>query len=51
LRTLPAHGLEVIDRSTVNAWDEPRVVRAIWPTGQNKVITAFGKPLADHSWS
>lgn len=32
-------GLQVIDRSTVNAWDDPRVVQAIRATGRNKLIT------------
>jgi nicotinamidase-related amidase len=31
-------GLQVIDRSTVNAWDDPRVVQAIRATGRNKLI-------------
>ncbi|MEV6233490.1 isochorismatase family protein [Saccharopolyspora shandongensis] len=31
-------GLEVIDRSTVNAWDDPRVVGAIRATGRKKLI-------------
>jgi isochorismate hydrolase len=31
-------GLLVIDRSTVNAWDDPRVVQAIRATGRNKLI-------------
>lgn len=31
-------GLPVIDRSTVNAWDEPQVVEAIRATGRNKLI-------------
>lgn len=32
--------LEIIDRSTVNAWDEPRVVEAIRATGRTKLIIA-----------
>ncbi|MFI9340066.1 isochorismatase family protein [Streptomyces sp. NPDC052773] len=32
--------LEVIDRSTVNAWDEPRVRRAVEATGRKKLIIA-----------
>jgi nicotinamidase-related amidase len=31
-------GLEVIDRSTVNAWDDPRVAEAIRATGRKKLI-------------
>src|ERR1700686_2653850 len=31
-------GLEIIYRSTVNAWDEPRVKAAIQPTGGQKLI-------------
>ncbi len=34
---LPAD-LEIIDRSTVNAWDEPRVKAAIQATGRKKLI-------------
>jgi nicotinamidase-related amidase len=34
---LPA-GLEVIDRSTVNAWDDERVAGAIRATGRKKLI-------------
>src|ERR1700681_2790917 len=30
--------LEIIDRSTVNAWDEPRVKAAIQDTGRKKLI-------------
>ncbi|UYQ61977.1 isochorismatase family protein [Streptomyces peucetius] len=36
---LPA-GLEVIDRSTVNAWDDDRVRRAVEATGRKKLIIA-----------
>jgi nicotinamidase-related amidase len=36
---LPAH-LEVIDRTTVNAWDDERVVGAIRATGRKKLIIA-----------
>ena len=31
-------GLEIIDRSTVNAWHEPRVKAAIQATGRKKLI-------------
>ncbi|MDA3625695.1 isochorismatase family protein [Saccharopolyspora sp. WRP15-2] len=31
-------GVQVIDRSTVNAWDDPRVLEAIRATGRNKLI-------------
>ncbi|GAA4828173.1 isochorismatase family protein [Saccharopolyspora rosea] len=31
-------GVQVIDRSTVNAWDDPRVPEAIRATGRNKLI-------------
>jgi nicotinamidase-related amidase len=34
---LPAE-LAVIDRSTVNAWDEPRVVEAVRATGRRKLV-------------
>lgn len=33
-------GLEVIDRSTVNAWDDRRVVDAVRATGRRKLIIA-----------
>ena len=33
--------LEIIDRSTVNAWDEPRVKAAIQATGRKKLITGI----------
>ena len=33
-------GLEIIDRSTVNAYDDPRVATAIEATGRNKLIFA-----------
>ncbi|MFI2367367.1 isochorismatase family protein [Streptomyces sp. NPDC018833] len=36
---LPAD-LDVIDRSTVNAWDDPRVRQAIEATGRKKLIIA-----------
>jgi nicotinamidase-related amidase len=36
---LPAD-LEVFDRSTVNAWDEPRVRQAVEATGRKKLIIA-----------
>lgn len=34
------HGLEIIDRTTVNAWTEPRVVQAVEATGRRKLIIA-----------
>jgi len=33
-------GVEIIDRTTVNAWDEPRIVKAIAATGRKKLIIA-----------
>src|SRR6267378_1915400 len=33
-------GLEIIDRSTVNAWDDPKVAAAIEATGRKKLIIA-----------
>jgi len=33
-------GIEIIDRSSVNAWDEPRIVKAIEATGRKKLIIA-----------
>ena len=33
-------GVEIIDRSTVNAYDDPRVARAIEATGRRKLIFA-----------
>jgi nicotinamidase-related amidase len=33
-------GIEIIDRSTVNAYDDPRVARAIEATGRKKLIFA-----------
>src|ERR1700751_2408733 len=33
-------GVQIIDRSTVNAFDDPRVARAIEATGRNKLIFA-----------
>lgn len=33
-------GVEIIDRSTVNAYDDPRVARAIEATGRKKLIFA-----------
>jgi nicotinamidase-related amidase len=33
-------GVQIIDRSTVNAFDDPRVVRAIEATGRKKLIFA-----------
>jgi nicotinamidase-related amidase len=34
------HGVQIIDRSSVNAWDEPRVAAAIEATGRKKLIFA-----------
>ncbi|MGW1998266.1 isochorismatase family protein [Embleya sp. NPDC001921] len=34
------NGLEVIDRSTVDAWDEPRVREAVEATGRRKLVVA-----------
>src|ERR1700726_5036343 len=33
-------GIQIIDRSTVNAWDDPKVARAIEATGRKKLIFA-----------
>src|SRR5947199_7659858 len=33
-------GIKIIDRSTVNAWDDPRVAAAIEATGRKKLILA-----------
>src|SRR5256886_5584347 len=33
-------GIKIIDRSTVNAWDDPRVATAIEATGRKKLIIA-----------
>src|SRR3984893_227623 len=33
-------GIKIIDRSTVNAWDDPRVAAAIEATGRKKLIIA-----------
>jgi nicotinamidase-related amidase len=33
-------GIEIIDRSSVNAWDEPRIVQAVQATGRRKLIIA-----------
>ncbi|TCR60784.1 isochorismatase family protein [Bosea sp. BK604] len=33
-------GIEIIDRSTVNAYDDPRVAKAIEATGRKKLIFA-----------
>ena len=38
IETLP--GIQIIDRSTVNAFDDPPVARAIEATGRNKLIFA-----------
>lgn len=34
------HDLEIIDRTTVNAWDDPRIVQAVEATGRRKLIIA-----------
>src|SRR2546422_7638782 len=33
-------GIQIIDRSTVNAWDDPKVAAAIEATGRQKLIIA-----------
>ena len=33
-------GVDIIDRTTVNAWDEPRIVKAVKATGRKKLIIA-----------
>jgi nicotinamidase-related amidase len=33
-------GIGIIDRSSVNAWDEPRIVKAVEATGRKKLIIA-----------
>jgi len=33
-------GIEITDRSVVNAWDEPRIVRAVEATGRKNLIIA-----------
>src|SRR5205809_2770584 len=33
-------GVDIIDRTTVNAWDEPRIVKAVKATGRRKLIIA-----------
>ena len=33
-------GIQIIDRSTVNAWDDPQVAAAIEATGRKKLIIA-----------
>jgi nicotinamidase-related amidase len=33
-------GIQIIDRSTVNAWDDPKVAAAIEATGRKKLIIA-----------
>src|SRR6059058_4758432 len=33
-------GIDIIDRTTVNAWDEPRFVKAVKATGRRKLIIA-----------
>jgi nicotinamidase-related amidase len=38
-RLLPSD-LKIIDRSTVNAWDDPRVADAVRATGRKKLIIA-----------
>ncbi|MFP3989406.1 isochorismatase family protein [Streptomyces sp. E11-3] len=40
LRSALPHGLEVIDRSTVNAWHDDRVRRAVEATGRDKLLIA-----------
>lgn len=36
----PLPGIQIIDRSTVNAWDDPKVAAAIEATGRKKPIIA-----------
>jgi Isochorismatase family len=38
VETLP--GIQIIDRSTGNAWDDPKVAAAIEATGRKKLIIA-----------
>ena len=33
-------GVDILDRTTVNAWDEPRIVKAVKATGRKKLIIA-----------
>jgi len=33
-------GIDILDRSTVNAWDNPRIVQAVKATGRRKLIIA-----------
>ena len=33
-------GVEAIDRTTINAWEDPRVVRAVKATGRRKLVVA-----------
>src|SRR5437773_10942147 len=33
-------GVDIIDRTTVNAWDEPRIVKAVKATGRRKLLIA-----------
>ena len=33
-------GIDILDRTTVNAWDEPRIVKAVKATGRKKLIIA-----------
>ena len=33
-------GVEIIDRSSVNAWDDPRIVKAVEATGRRKLVIA-----------
>ncbi|MEU7900213.1 isochorismatase family protein [Nonomuraea sp. NPDC049152] len=40
LRAVLPEGLQVIDRSTVNAWNDERVRRAVEATGRRKLIIA-----------
>jgi len=34
------HDIEIIDRTMVNAWDDPRIVQAVKATGRKKLIIA-----------
>ena len=33
-------GIDILDRTTVNAWDNPRIVQAVKATGRRKLIIA-----------
>src|SRR5260370_12520905 len=37
-------GIQIIDRSTVNAWDDPKVAPAFEATGPNKLTIAATSP-------